>query len=102
MSEGVAEEFVPLKSENEPTFFDSLSVQSSDILRVQSGDNVQNLLETGVTVDDALYISDVNDVACTDGNCNKRISVAGQEWSAGRPGNRPIGASDAARNVERA
>ena len=93
LNEGVAEEFVPFKSENEPTFFNSLSVQSSDILRVQSGDNVQNLLETGVTVDDALYISDVKDVACTDGNCNKRISVAGPERSAGRPGHTPIGVS---------
>ena len=32
--------------------------------------------------------------------CNKRISNAGQEWSAGRPGNRPIGAREAARNSE--
>ena len=45
-------------------------------------------------------LCDVNDVACTDSQCNKRISVAGQEWSAGRPGNRPIGASGAARNTE--
>ena len=86
--------------ENDPTFFTSLSVSSSDILRVQSGDNIQNLLEPGVAVDDALYISDVKDVACTLESCNKRISVAGQEWSAGRLGNRPIGAREAARNTK--
>ena len=91
---------VPIESENEPTFFNSLSVSAPDILRVQSGGPVQNLLETGVVTDDALYISHLNDVACTDGNCNKRISCAGQEWSAGRPGNRPTGASEAARNTE--
>ena len=100
LSEGVAENLVPTESENEPTFFHSLSVSAPDILRVQSGGPVQLLLESGAVVDDALYISDVNDVACTDDICNKRISCAGQEWSAGRPGNRPIGASDAARNSE--
>ena len=65
LSEGVAEEFVPLKSENEPTFFHSLSVSPPDILESQSGGVVSKLLETGAVVDDALYISDVNDVACT-------------------------------------
>ena len=54
-----------------------------------------------VLLNDAMYYNDVNEVACTDETiCNKRISYAGQEWSAGRPGNRPIGASDAARNSE--
>ena len=101
LSEGVAEDLVPLESENEPTFFNSLSVSSSDILKVQFGDNVQNLLEPGVDDDDALYNSNVNNVACTDGTCSKRISVAGQEWSAGRPGSRPIGARDAARNTQK-
>ena len=79
----------------------------------------------GADVDDALYEHDVYDVACTDRICNKRISdagpersagrpghtpsrrelacektiedsCAGQDWSAGRPGNRPFGASFAA------
>ena len=116
----------PVASRIRPKFFpDSLSVSSSDILRVQSGDNVPNLLEIGVIVDDALNSIDVNDVACTDQTCNKRISYAepewsagrpghtptrrrlacektiedscaGQDWSAGRPGNRPFGASSAA------
>ena len=99
-SEGVAEDLVPIEIENEPTFFNSLSVSAPDILRVQSGGPVQNLLEIGAVTDDALYISNLNDVACTDGKCYKRISCAGQEWSAGRPGNRPTGASEAARNTE--
>ena len=103
----------------------SLSVLPPDILESQSGGVVQNLLEPGVMRDDALYIHDVNDVACKDDICNKRISYAGlersagrpghtpfrqklacektiedscagQDWSAGRPGNRPFGASFAA------
>ena len=74
--------------------------QPPDILESQSGGVVQNLLETGVVSDDALYISNVHDVACTDSKCNKRISVVGQEWSAGRPGNRPIGAREAAQNTQ--
>ena len=64
-------------SENESTFFPySLSVSPSDILNLQSGGNVQYELETG-DCDDALYINDVNDVACTVLKCNKRISCAG-------------------------
>ena len=89
MSEGVAVDLVPLNSENEPTFFDSLSAYPPDILESQSGGNVYHLLETGAVVDDALYENDVNDVACTDSICNKRISDAGPEWSAGRPGHTP-------------
>ena len=80
----------PVASGVRPKFFlDSLSVSSSDILRVQSGDIVQNLLGTGAVDDDALYNSNVNDVACTLEPCNKRISVAGPERSAGRPGHTP-------------
>ena len=91
----------PVASRIRSQFFPhSLSVSPPDILESQSGGVVQNLLEPGVVSDDALYISDVNDVACTDGTCNKRISYAGQERSAGRPGNRPTGARDAARNTE--
>ena len=106
-------------------FSHSLPAYPPDILESQFGGNVHYFLETGVVVDDALYISDVYDVACTDGTCNKRISdagperlagrpghtpirrelacgktiedsCAGQDWSAGRPGNRPFGASSAA------
>ena len=89
LSEGVSENLVPLESENEPTFFNSLSVSALDILELQSGGPVQNLLEPGVADDDALYMSDVKDVACTLEPCNKRISVAGPERSAGRPGHTP-------------
>ena len=51
-------------------------------------------------LNDVMYTSDVNEVTCTNPNCNKRISNAGQEWSVGRPGNRPIGAREAARNSD--
>ena len=86
----------------QPTFFShSLSAYPPDILESQSGGNVHYELETGDVNDDALYIDDLNEVACTNDNlCNKRISTAGQEWSAGRPGNRPIGAKTATHNSE--
>ena len=116
----------PVVSEFRSQFFPhSLSACPPDILESQSGGNVQNLLGTGAVFDDALYTMDVNDVACTDQSCNKRISdegpersagrpghtptrhilacgntiedsCAGQDWLAGRPGNRPFGASSAA------
>ena len=84
--EGVSQTSAPPCIDN-PTFFEhSLSVNNFEL---GTGD-----------LNDALYISDVNDVACiNDLNC-KRISVAGQERSAGRPGNRPLGARKAARNAE--
>ena len=90
----------PVSSRLQPTFFPySLSISRTDVLNLQSVGNVHYELEIGVD-DDALYISNVNDVACTNKICNKRISTAGQEWSVGRPGNRPIGARDAARNPQ--
>ena len=70
-------------------FTHSLSACPPNILDLQSGGNVQNLLEFGAVADDALYYHDVDDVVCTDGKCNKRISVAGPERSAGRPGHTP-------------
>ena len=69
-------------------------------MKLQSDGNVQNQLETSAISDDALYVSNVNEVVCTLEQCNKRISCAGPEWSAGRPGNRPIGAREVARNSE--
>ena len=54
------------------------------------------LLETDEPVD-AIYNESVNYVDCINLNCNKRISYAGQERSAGRPDNRSIGARSAAR-----
>ena len=71
----------------------SFSASSSDIL-LQSGEPVHYLLEKGAeNVDDvrkALYYNgeSVKDVACMDPNF-KRISNAGPEWSAGRPGHTP-------------
>ena len=62
---------------------------SPDILSLQSGGNVQFVLDSGAAVnvgDDSLYDSL---------KCNKRISCAGQDWSAGRPGIMPFGASTA-------
>ena len=80
----------PVASGNRHSFFPySLSVSTPDILESQSGGHVQNLLGTGVVSDDAVYISNVNDVACMNVPCNKRISDAGPERSAGRPGHTP-------------
>ena len=70
-------------------FTHSFSACPSDILNSQSVGPVHYLLESGAVVDDVLYYEDVNDVACTDLKCNKRISVAGPERSAGRPGHTP-------------
>ena len=47
------------------------------------------MLGTSASFDDALYRLGVKDVACTLQNCNKRISDAGPERSAGRPGHTP-------------
>ena len=91
----------PVSSGLNPTFFShSLSAYPPDILESQSSGNVHYELEIGAVNVDALYIGNVNDVACTIEPCNKRISCAGPERSVGRPGNRPIGARDAARNTE--
>ena len=63
----------------------SFSACPPDILSLQSGGDVQYLLGEGANVkndggDEFLYDSL---------NCNKRISCAGPEWSAGRPGHTP-------------
>ena len=68
----------------------SFSATSADILNQQSVEPVQYSLGTGANCDDALYTMYVKDVACTESSCNKRISYAGPEWSAGRPGHTPI------------
>ena len=91
----------PVSSGLHPTFFShSLSVSPPGTLESQFGGNVHYELETGAVNDDALYIDDLNEVACTDSKFYKRISIAGQEWSAGRQGNRAIGAREVARNSE--
>ena len=78
----------PVVSESSSSFFHSFSASPSDIL-LQSVGPVHSLLGTGASVDDALSRMDVNDVACTLKICNKRISDAGPERSAGRPGHTP-------------
>ena len=88
-----------VSSRTPPTFFHSLSVLPIDILSAQSVGKLNFELGAG-DLNDTMYISNVNEVACTNETCNKRISNVGQEWSAGRPDNRPIGASDATRNSE--
>ena len=69
---------------------DSFSASSVDILSQQSAGLVHYTLGTGAIVGDAMYEEGVYDVACTDSICNKRISYAGPERSAGRPGHTPI------------
>ena len=69
----------PVASNSAPAFFhsfNSLSVQTNE-------------LGTGDFLKDAVYNSDVKDVDCIQLKCNKRISDAGQERSAGRPGHTP-------------
>ena len=92
----------PVVSGISPSFFvqNSFSASSPEILDLHTGGPVHYLLESGAVVGDALYYSNLNEVACTNLKYNKRISTAGQEWSAGRLGNRPIGARTAARNSE--
>ena len=87
----------PISSRNQPTFFHYyLSVSPIDILDVQSVGNLNFDLET-CDLNDAMYYNDVKEVICTENSiCNKRISNAGQEWPAERPGNRPLGARDVA------
>ena len=74
----------PVAIENcSPFFIDhSFSASSADILPVQSVEHVTYSLDTGVNNggDELLYDSL---------KCNKRISCAGPEWSAGRPGHMP-------------
>ena len=91
----------PISSGIRPKFFPySFSVSPLDILKLQSGGNVHYLLETS-DLNNAMYYNDVNQVICTENKyCNKRISCAGLERSAGRPGNRPTGARTVARNTQ--
>ena len=71
----------PVTSESCSSFFvdNSFSASPIDIFSQQSAGPVQYSMGTGAMVED------VNDVACTFKTCNKRISYAGPERSAGRP-----------------
>ena len=70
--------------QNSSQFVNSFSAGPSETFAVPSvGPPVHYLLESGVGVrggDYSLY---------SDFKCNKRISYAGPEWSAGRPGHTP-------------
>ena len=59
----------------------SFSVSSSEVLTLQTGEPVHYSLGNGVNVAGQKLYGDFN--------CNKRISHAGPEWSAGRPGHTP-------------
>ena len=122
MQRNDAVNYSPPVVENETTFFNSLSVTPVEILHSNSAGNFE--LEIG-DFSDAAYNNAVNEVVCTQDYCNKRISdagpersvggpghtptrrelvcekniedrVVGQDWSAGRPGTGPFGASTAA------
>ena len=79
--------FRPVPFENSSPFFNSFSANPSDTFPLQFVGPVHYVLESGDVGGDSLY---------SDLTCNKRISNAGPDWSAGRPGNRPFGASTAA------
>ena len=59
----------------------SFSASSSEILTLQTGEPVYYSLGNGVHVEGETLYGDFK--------CNKRISNAGPEWSAGRPGHTP-------------
>ena len=90
----------PVAMGNSQFFPYSLSASSPDIL-LQSGEPVHYMLGSGTGVDDcdAMYNMYVKDVACTESSCNKRISYAGPEWSAGRPGHTPTRRDIACGNI---
>ena len=67
----------PVATESSSPFFHSFSAQTSDNFPLQSGESVHYELDSGVVGGESLY---------GDLKCNKRISNAGPEWSAGRPG----------------
>ena len=81
----------PVVSGNDSLFFvqNSFSASPSEVLNLQSVGHVHYSLGIGASADDALYDKNVKDVACTKNICNKRISNAGPDWSAGRPGHTP-------------
>ena len=72
--------FQPVAPEYSSPFFNSFSASPSDDFRLQSVGHVHHVLDFGAVGGDSLY---------GDLKCNKRISNAGLEWSAGRPGHTP-------------
>ena len=83
----------PVVSGNDSQFFvcDSFSVSPAEVLNQQSVGHVHYSLGDGAIVDsETLY---------DDSKCNKRISNAGPEWSAGRPGHTPTRRTLACGNI---
>ena len=70
----------PVAIDHSSQFFNSFSASPSDNFAVQSVGHVHYELDSGVVGGDSLY---------GDFKCNKRISNAGPDWSAGRPGHTP-------------
>ena len=77
----------PIAIDHSSQFFNSFSASPSDNFAVQSVGHVHYELDSGVVGGESLY---------GDFKCNKRISNAGPDWSAGRPGTMPFGARTAA------
>ena len=72
----------PVAIQNSSQLFHSFSAGPSENFTVQSVEqSVKNMLEPGVSGGESSLYSDLN--------CNKRISHAGPERSAGRPGHTP-------------
>ena len=72
----------PVAIQNSSQLFHSFSAGPSENFTVQSVEqSVKNMLEPGVSGGESSLYSDLN--------CNKRISHAGLERSAGRPGHTP-------------
>ena len=74
----------PVVDNHSSQFVNSFSAGPSEYSAIQSiGQSIPYMLEPGVGVsggDFSLYSDQI---------CNKRISYAGPEWSAGRPGHTP-------------
>ena len=71
---------------NSSSFFPhSFPAWSPDILSMQSGDNADYMLGT----DAGVKVNVGGETLYSEFNCNKRISCAGPERSAGRPGHTP-------------
>ena len=78
----------PVAVGNSSSFFPySFPAWSPDILSMQSGDDVHYMLGT----DAGVKVNVGGETLYSEFNCNKRISWAGPERSAGRPGHTPIG-----------
>ena len=94
-TEDILNMFTPVENDAQKLMYSGRAVESvtSELPSYSLNSlSVRNFeLESGNFVDatDAVYSNSVIDVECMEGHCNKRISTAGPEWSAGRPGHTP-------------